>query len=78
MECRAGRPAVPDRPDRVCEEGLRRFPAEDELMTENRRCALAESYFELGESDTAEALYRDWLQADVEPNRFCAKGWPST
>jgi tetratricopeptide (TPR) repeat protein len=48
----------------VCEEGLRRFPAEDELMTENRRRALAESYFELGESDTAEALYRDWLQAD--------------
>ena len=34
----------------VCEEGLRRFPAEDELMTENRRRALAESYFELGET----------------------------
>ena len=48
----------------VCEEGLRRFPAEDELMTENRRRAMAESHFELGESDTAEALYRDWLQAD--------------
>jgi len=48
----------------VCEEGLRRFPAEDELMTENRRRALAESYFELGETSKAEALYRDWLQAD--------------
>ena len=48
----------------VCEEGLRRFPAEDELMTENRRRALAESYFELGETGKAEALYRDWLQAD--------------
>ena len=48
----------------VCEEGLRRFPAEDALMTENRRRALAESYFELGESGKAEALYRDWLQAD--------------
>ena len=48
----------------VCEEGLRRFPAEDELMTENRRRALADSYFELGESDTAEGLYRDWLRAD--------------
>jgi len=45
----------------VCEEGLRRFPAEDELMTENRRRALAESYFELGETAKAEALYRDWL-----------------
>ena len=49
----------------VCEEGLRRFPAEDELMTENRRRALAESYFELGETGKAEALYRDWLQADL-------------
>jgi tetratricopeptide (TPR) repeat protein len=48
----------------VCEEGLRRFPAEDELMTENRRRALGESYFELGETGKAEALYRDWLQAD--------------
>jgi len=48
----------------VCEEGLRRFPAEDELMTENRRRALGESYFELGETGKAEALYRDWLHAD--------------
>jgi hypothetical protein len=48
----------------VCEEGLRRFPAEDELMTENRRRALAEAYFELGETGTAEALYHDWLLAD--------------
>jgi hypothetical protein len=48
----------------VCEEGLRRFSAEDDLMTENRRRALAESYFELGETGKAEALYRDWLRAD--------------
>jgi tetratricopeptide (TPR) repeat protein len=48
----------------LCEEGLRRFPVEDSLMTENRRRALAESYFELGETDKAETLYRDWLQAD--------------
>ena len=48
----------------VCEEGLRRFPAEDELMTENRRRALAETYFELGEAGKAETLYRDWLRAD--------------
>jgi hypothetical protein len=65
MECRA-------REDRqfltarvgVCEEGLRRFPAVDDLMTENRRRALAESYLELGETAKAEALYGDWLQAD--------------
>jgi hypothetical protein len=48
----------------VCEEGLRRFPAEDDLMTENRRSALAERYFELGETAKAEALYGDWLHAD--------------
>jgi len=35
-----------------------------DLMTENRRRALAESYFELGETGKAEALYRDWLHAD--------------
>jgi hypothetical protein len=37
----------------VCEEGLRRFEADDELMTENWRRALAESYFELGEAGKA-------------------------
>jgi tetratricopeptide (TPR) repeat protein len=48
----------------MCEEGLRRFPADDDLMTENRRRALAESYYELGETGKAEALYRDWLKLD--------------
>ena len=48
----------------MCEEGLRRFPAEDDLMTENRRRALAETYFEVGETGKAETLYRDWLHAD--------------
>ena len=48
----------------VCEEALRRFPDEDELMVENRRRALAESYFELGETDKGEALFEQWLAAD--------------
>ena len=48
----------------LCEEGLRRFPSCDDLMNENRRRALAESYFELGETEKAEALYREWLDAD--------------
>ena len=48
----------------VCEEALRRFPDEDELMVENRRRAVAESYFELGDSDKAEALFEQWLAAD--------------
>jgi tetratricopeptide (TPR) repeat protein len=48
----------------VCEEALRRFPDEDELMVENRRRAVAESYFELGETDKAPALFEQWLAAD--------------
>jgi tetratricopeptide (TPR) repeat protein len=48
----------------LCEEALRRFRSDDELMTENRRRALAGSYYELGETGKAEALYRDWLEAD--------------
>lgn len=50
----------------LCEEGLRRVPSDDALMIENRRRALAESYFELGETKKAEALFRDWLEADPD------------
>ena len=48
----------------VCEEALRRFRDEDQLMTENRRRALAESYFEVGGTETAEELFQSWLAAD--------------
>jgi tetratricopeptide (TPR) repeat protein len=48
----------------VCEEALRRFPDEHELMVENRRRAVAESYFELSETDKAQALFEQWLAAD--------------
>jgi hypothetical protein len=48
----------------VCEEALRRFPHEDQLMTENRRRALAESYFEAGMTGKAEELFQSWLDAD--------------
>jgi hypothetical protein len=50
----------------VCEEALRRFPREDQLMTENRRRALAESYFEASLTGKAEELYQGWLAADPE------------
>jgi tetratricopeptide (TPR) repeat protein len=50
----------------ICEEGLRRFEAEDDLMTQNRRRALAESYYELGETSKADALYREWLNTDPQ------------
>jgi tetratricopeptide (TPR) repeat protein len=48
----------------VCEEALRRFPDENKLMVENRRRAVAESYFELGATTKAEALFEQWLAAD--------------
>jgi tetratricopeptide (TPR) repeat protein len=48
----------------VCEEALRRFRDEDQLMTENRRRALAESYFEVGKTGKAEDLFQSWLAAD--------------
>jgi tetratricopeptide (TPR) repeat protein len=50
----------------VCEEGLRRVEADDELITENCRRALAESYFELGETGKADGLYRKWLNTDPQ------------
>jgi tetratricopeptide (TPR) repeat protein len=48
----------------VCEDALGRFPDEDRLMVENRRRAVAESYFGLGETDRAEAMFEQWLAAD--------------
>jgi tetratricopeptide (TPR) repeat protein len=50
----------------ICEEGLRRFAIDDDLMTQNRRCALAESYYELGETGKADALYGEWLKTDPQ------------
>jgi hypothetical protein len=60
----------------VCEELLRRFPDEDQLMTESRRRALAESYFEVGETGKAEGLFRSWLAADPRWG-FGWIGWAS-
>ena len=49
----------------VCEEIISRFEEEDdELLTKNRRRALAESYFELGKTAKTEALYGEWLKTD--------------
>lgn len=48
----------------VCEEGLKRFEGENELLTQNRRRALAESYFEMGEPRKADTLFQEWLDND--------------
>jgi SEC-C motif len=47
-----------------CEESLRRFPDEEQLMTENRRRALGGAYFDAGMTEKAEELFRSWLDAD--------------
>jgi tetratricopeptide (TPR) repeat protein len=47
-----------------CEESLRRFPREDQLMTENRRRALGGAYFDAGLTEKAGELFRSWLGAD--------------
>jgi len=48
----------------VCEEALNRFRDVNDPNISNRRVALAESCFELGEIAKAERLFREWLQAD--------------
>jgi hypothetical protein len=53
----------------LCEEALKRFPTDDDLLIENRKRALAESYYELGETEKSElaaagsamGLGLDWL-----------------
>ena len=47
-----------------CEESLRRFPREDQMLTENRRRALGGAYFDAGMTEKAEELFGSWLDAD--------------
>ena len=47
-----------------CEESLRRFPREDQELTENRRRALGGAYFDAGMTEKAEELFGSWLDAD--------------
>lgn len=46
----------------LCEEAQTRFELPDDLTAENRRRALAESYFELGLTAKADTLFRGWLE----------------
>ncbi|MGH9766149.1 MAG: SEC-C metal-binding domain-containing protein [Blastocatellia bacterium] len=50
----------------VCEERLERFEADDDPSPENCRRALAESFFDLGETGKADGLFREWLNADPQ------------
>lgn len=48
----------------VCEEGVKMVDPKDELLTQNCRRALAESWFELGDRSKTDGLYREWLNTD--------------
>jgi len=48
----------------VGEQFMRRFTDCDHLVAENWRRAIAEAWFWLGETATADQLYQDWLKAD--------------
>jgi hypothetical protein len=47
-----------------CEESLRRFPREDQQLTENRRRTMAQAYFDDGMAEKAEGLFGSWLDSD--------------
>ncbi|MCI0412642.1 SEC-C domain-containing protein [bacterium] len=51
---------------RFCEKVMQRFPKEDELILENFRRAIGESYYALGEAARTDRLFRGWLDADPE------------
>lgn len=61
---------------RVGEEVLRRFTDCGQLEVENWRRAIAESWFWLGETSTADQLYRGWLDEDPQWG-FGWVGWAS-
>jgi len=49
---------------RVCEEFINRFSPQDSHLCENMKRAWAESCFEIGEMEKAEALFQQWLRED--------------
>jgi hypothetical protein len=51
---------------RICEEFLRRFPAEDALMLENARRDLAEAVFQSGDRAKGDALFDRWMADDLQ------------
>jgi hypothetical protein len=60
----------------VGEEIMRRFTDCDRLVVENWRRAIAEAWFWLGETATADQLYRGWLDEDPQWG-FGWVGWAS-
>jgi hypothetical protein len=51
---------------RFCEEFLREFEGDDELIAQNMRRALAESFYAGGNAARSDALYQQWLATDPQ------------
>ena len=51
-----------------CEEMLKAYPEEkaDKLLVENTRRAIAESYYELGDTESCDRLFEKWLKDDPQ------------
>ncbi|MBA3065258.1 hypothetical protein FP828_02060 [bacterium] len=54
-----------------CRDFLKRFPEEDSFRIENFKCAMAESYLQLGKFRKVNRLYKKWLRQAPEWGR----GW---
>lgn len=51
-----------------CDEMLKAYPEEkaDTLLVENTRRAIAESYYELGDTDSCDRLFEKWMKSDPQ------------
>ena len=49
-----------------CETFLRQFAVDSNLTVENMRRSIAETYVALGDTDKADALFQQWLEADPQ------------
>jgi tetratricopeptide (TPR) repeat protein len=50
----------------LCQTVLERFPHEDELVIDNFKRALAESYFAIGDPREGDRLFSQWLEEDPQ------------
>jgi hypothetical protein len=49
-----------------CMEFLKLFPDESPNLVKNMKCAIADSYFSLGNKKKTDSLYREWLEKDPQ------------
>ena len=50
----------------VCEEAIRRWPGESSHLTESLKADMAETWFTIGQTERAAALFQQWLKDDPQ------------